>query len=128
MPVHAMRIDPRDLLEQRDEIDRLISEAEGDNTLARRRVVERLTLRREEIQRRLSTLREVDTRPRMASPRVRIAVLYKVAAAADAFLYGDDDDDSVGDALEEALENLERVSPGWKNHKPKRDDSRGRDS
>lgn len=121
MPVHAMRIDPRDLLEQRDEIDRLISEAEGDNTLARRRVVERLMLRRDEIQRRLKSVREVEDRPRMASPRVRIAVLYKVAAAADAFLFGDADDDAAGDVLEEALENLERVSPGWKNHKPKRD-------
>jgi len=120
VPAHAMSIDPRDLLEQRDEIDRLISEAEGDNTLARRRAVERLMLRREEIQRRLRTVKDEDFRPRMSSPRVRIAVLYKVAAAADAFLYGDGDDDETGDVLEKALENLERVSPGWKDHKAKR--------
>lgn len=120
MRAHAMRVD-EDLLQQKSKIDRLISDAEGDNTLARRRFVEKLLLRKAEIQRRLNNLKDVESRPRMASPRVRIAVLYKVAAAADAYLYGDGDEEKAGDVLEDALDDLERVSPGWKNHKPKRD-------
>jgi hypothetical protein len=50
------------------------------------------------------------------------ATLYDVAVASFDYLYNDDEDkdDATGDALEEALRELDRLRPGWRdNAKPK---------
>lgn len=52
--------------------------------------------------------------PRPVDPQVRTAVLFKVALAADEYLFGDIEDDAAGDTLEDALDELEKVAPGWK--------------
>lgn len=81
-------------------------------------------VRSQEIQRELSGLRSdgrQDAEVRMSrsdvSPKARLAVLFQVALAADAFLYStEEEEDSAGDRLEDALKELERVSPGWRDH------------
>lgn len=52
--------------------------------------------------------------PRHVDTQVRTAVLFKVALAADEYLFGETEDDAAGDNLEDALEELEKVAPGWR--------------
>lgn len=48
--------------------------------------------------------------------RARLRALFAIAAAADAFLFDDGaaDEEELGDALQAALERLERTCPGWR--------------
>jgi hypothetical protein len=70
-----------------------------------------------EIDKELNGLRtQVDTN---VYYRKRAAILFKIAKAADAYLYADNsdvDDEVLGDALEDALKDLEELAPNWRNH------------
>lgn len=47
-------------------------------------------------------------------PSEESTALYKVAEAADLYLFGDEEDETAGDILEDRLKTLSKINPNWR--------------
>lgn len=111
----------RELFRNKSDIEKSLAEARQDPTTSRSRTDE-LMRRLHQIDKRLREIRPPQDPSRTFTLQARTAVLFKVAHAANAYLYGDEKDDSVsdeatGDRLEAMLEELDRIVPGWKDER-----------
>jgi predicted nucleic acid-binding Zn-ribbon protein len=104
------RMSPREFDLLKAEFDDLGAEAQGINA-----ELARLKVRSRELGETIAREHE-DRRGDIGFEQARLAALFEVAIAADAYLFDgeDDEEQELGDRLEDALGKLEKLCPGWR--------------
>lgn len=78
-----------------------------------------LMYKHREIKEKYQNLNKIKAQERLqramsGSASAEMTALYKVAEAADLYLFGDEEDDTAGDILEDRLNSLSNINPNWR--------------